>query len=141
MSNTTSESLKALFAKIDDFVTTKTVVGEPIVMGETTIIPLVDVSIGVATGVSTTKEQEPLKGKDGGAGGMGAKITPTAVLVITNGAVQLVNVKKQESIDKILDMIPGILSKFNLASLFSKKEKEDIIEFEGLTEDDLPLGD
>ena len=130
MSNSTNESLKVLFSRMDEFVNTKTVVGDPIVMGETTIIPLVDVSFGMATGVTATKEDEPKgKGKDGGAGGMGAKMTPSAVIVITNGSVQLVNVKNQESMGKIIDMIPGIVSKFS--SLFGKKDNDE----EGL---DLP---
>jgi len=125
MSNVTSESLKVLFSKMEEFVNTKTVVGDPIVMGDTTIIPLVDVSFGMATGVTASKEEEPKgKGKDGGAGGMGAKMTPAAVLVITNGSVQLVNVKNQESMNKIIDMIPGILSKLNLGSMFNKKDDE-----------------
>jgi len=130
MSNSTSESLRVLFSKMDEFVNTKTVVGDPIVMGDTTIIPLVDVSFGMATGISATKEDDPKgKGKDGGAGGMGAKMTPSAVVVITNGTVQLVNVKNQESMGKIIDMIPGIVSKFS--SLFGKKDNDE----EGL---DLP---
>ena len=129
MSNSASESIKMLFAKMEEFVSTKTVVGEPVTMGDVTLIPLVDVSFGMATGVTASKEKEDPKGKDkdGGAGGMGAKMTPSAVIVISNGSVQLVNIKNQESVNKVLDMIPGILEKLNLGSLFSKKEKEDDI--------------
>lgn len=128
MNSTASENLKMLFSKMEDFVSTKTVIGEPVVMGDITLIPLVDVSFGMATGVSATKEKEEEpkgKAKDGGAGGMGAKMTPSAVIIISNGSVQLVNVKNQESVNKIIDMIPGILEKFNLGSLFSKKNKEE----------------
>ena len=124
MSNSASENLRMLFSKMDDFVSTKTVVGEPVTMGDVTIVPLVDVSFGMATGVSASKEDEAKKDKDGGAGGMGAKMTPAAVLVITNGTVQLVNVKNQESVNKIIDMIPGIIEKFKLGSLFGKKDKD-----------------
>jgi len=127
MSNSAGESLKMLFSKMDDYVSTKTVVGEPVTMGDVTIIPLVDVSFGMATGVTASKEKEDPKGKDkdGGAGGMGAKMTPSAVIVITNGTVQLVNIKHQESASKLIDMIPGILEKLNLGSLFSKKDKKE----------------
>jgi len=128
MNSTASENLKMLFSKMEDFVSTKTVIGDPVVMGDITLIPLVDVSFGMATGVSATKEKEEEpkgKAKDGGAGGMGAKMTPSAVIIINNGSVQLVNVKNQESVNKIIDMIPGILEKFNLGSLFSKKNKEE----------------
>ena len=119
MSNNTSESLKVLFSKMDEFVSTKTVVGEPIIVGDTIIIPLVDVSFGMATGVTESKE-EPLKGKDGGAGGMGAKMTPSAVVVINNGNVQLINLKNQEGSGKLIDMIPGILEK---VTAYFKKDK------------------
>jgi len=128
MNSTASENLKMLFSKMEDFVSTKTVIGEPVVMGDITLIPLVDVSFGMATGVSATKEKEEEpkgKAKDGGAGGMGAKMTPSAVIIINNGSVQLVNVKNQESVNKIIDMIPGILEKFNLGSLFGKKNNEE----------------
>jgi len=128
MNSTANENLQLLFSKMEDFVSTKTVVGEPVVMGDVTLIPLVDVSFGMATGVTASKEKddEPKgKAKDGGAGGMGAKMTPSAVIVINKGSVQLVNVKNQESVNKVIDMIPGILEKLNLGSLFKKKDKEE----------------
>jgi uncharacterized spore protein YtfJ len=59
----------------------------------------------------------------GGGGAIGAKMIPSALVVIIDGNVQLVNVKNQESVNKLLDMVPGILSKFNLGSIFNKKEE------------------
>ena len=115
---TTNESLKLLFSKMEDFVTTKTVIGEPITMGEVVMIPLVDVSVGIATGVSTTDGE---KSKDGGAGGMGAKMSPAAVLVVNGDSVQMINVKNQESVNKLIDLIPGALAK--IGSMFGKKEE------------------
>ncbi len=43
--------------------------------------------------------------------------TVTAVLVIKDGSARLVNVKNQDSITKILDMVPDFINKF-------KKDKE-----------------
>ena len=124
MSNA-AENLKMLFAKMDDFVSTKTVVGEPVTMGDVTLIPLIDVSFGMATGVTASKEDEsPKKGKDGGAGGIGAKMTPSAVIVINNGTVHLVNVKGDESLtSKLVDMVPGLLAK--VSAMFGKKDGDD----------------
>jgi len=120
MSNA-NENLKMLFSKVEDFVSTKTVVGAPVVLGDVTIIPLVDVSMGMITGVSDAKDEK--NGKDAGAGGMSAKMTPTAMLVINKGAVQLINVKNQDGLSgKIMDMIPGILSK--VTSMLGGKEEE-----------------
>ena len=120
------DNLQDLFSKLEGHVSTKTVVGEPVHIGEIILIPLVDVSLGMGTAMVANTEEDSGKkgGKDGGGGAFGAKMTPSAVVVINNGTVQLVNIKNQESVNKILDMVPGILSKFNLGSLFNKKEDE-----------------
>ena len=124
MSNTIKENLHSLFAKMEDFVSTKTVVGEPVVIGDVILVPLVDVSFGMATGMMAANEEA--KGRDGGGGGMGAKMTPSAVVVVVNGTAQLVNIKNQESASKLIDMIPGILSKLPfLANIFDKKNETD----------------
>ena len=49
---------------------------------------------------------------DGGAGGMTGKMSPSAVLVIKNGQVRLVNIKNQDTITKVLDLVPDIVDKF-----------------------------
>ena len=101
--NTTVESL---FKGMDSFVSTKTVVGEPTQIGDTIIVPLADVSFGVAAGAVSEAN------KNNGMGGLGGKISPTAVLVISNGSTRLVNVKNQDAITKILDMVPDLLDRF-----------------------------
>ena len=98
---------------MDSFISTKTVVGDAIHIGETIILPLVDVSFGVAAGAFHQETQ------DNGAGGMGGKITPSAVLVIQNGTTKLVNVKNQDGMTKILDLVPDVINRFT-----SKKEEE-----------------
>lgn len=115
-----NNNLEALFGKLENFVSTKTVVGEPVTIGDVIIVPLVDVSFGVGAGSVDTNEDK--SNKETGAGGLGAKITPSAVMVIQNGTVQLVNVKNQDSVNKIIDMVPGIVSKLNFGSFFNKKE-------------------
>ena len=102
-SHTTVESL---FKGMDSFITTKTVVGDAIHIGDTIILPLVDVSFGVAAGAFSQEK------KNNGAGGMGGKIMPSAVLVIQNGTTKLVNIKNQDGITKILDMVPDFVNKF-----------------------------
>ncbi len=90
----------------NSFSTTETVVGDAVHIGETIILPLVDVTFGVAAGAFTGEN------KNSGGGGMGGKITPSAVLVIQNGTTKLVNVKNQDGITKILDMVPDFVNKF-----------------------------
>ena len=120
MSNNVSENLQSMFSKMENFISTKTVVGEAIHFGDIIIVPLVEVAFGVGTGLGESKDES-----QGGGGGLGARLSPVAVIVIVNGTVQLVDVKNQQSVNKLIDMVPGILSKLNLESLFSKKPKED----------------
>ena len=98
--------VEALFKGMDTFVTTKTVVGEAIHVGDTIILPLVDVSFGVGAGAFEGDK------KSNGGGGMTGKLTPSAVLVIQNGSTKLVNVKNQDGLTKVLDMVPDFVDRF-----------------------------
>jgi len=104
--NSFNNTVESLFKGMDSFITTKTVVGDAVHIGDTIILPLVDVSFGVAAGAFTQEK------KNNGAGGMGGKINPSAVLVIQDGVTKLVNVKNQDGMTKILDMVPDFLNKF-----------------------------
>ena len=84
----------------------KTVVGEATKVGDTIIVPLVDVSFGVGAGASNADK------KNSGAGGFAAKMSPSAVLVIKNGQTKLVNIKNQDAVTKVLDLVPDIADRF-----------------------------
>lgn len=112
--NTFNSTVESLFKGMDSFITTKTVVGDAIHIGDTIILPLVDVSFGVGAGAFAQEK------KNNGAGGMGGKITPSAVLVIQNGTTKLVNIKNQDGVTKLLDMVPDFVNKFT-----NKGDKED----------------
>lgn len=124
--NNFDETMAALFRGMDGFITSKTVVGDAINFNDgTTILPLVDVSFGAGAGAFASETKK----KDNGVGAMSGKITPSAVIVIKNGNVRLVNIKNQDTITKLLDLIPDISEKF--ANLLGKKtEKEDIMSTE-----------
>ena len=82
-------------------------------IGDTIILPLVDVTFGVGAGAGAGDK------KNSGGGGMGGKMSPSAVLVIRDGYTKLVNVKNQDTMTKILDMVPDIVDKFT-----AKKETD-----------------
>ena len=98
-------TVSSLFKGMDGFLSAKTVVGEPVTVNDTIILPLVDVSFGVAAGAGNNDNKNKV------AGGMGGKMSPSAVLVIHDGITRLVNVKNQDSVSKIIDMIPDIIDK------------------------------
>ena len=104
--NSFNNTVESLFKGMDSFITTKTVVGDAIHIGDTIILPLVDVSFGVAAGAFSQEK------KNNGAGGMGGKINPSAVLVIQNGVTKLVNIKNQDGLTKVLDMVPDFVDRF-----------------------------
>ncbi len=110
--NNTTGVVDSLIKGMETFLSSKTVVGEPTKIGDTIIVPLVDVTFGVGAGTSSNGS------KNGSGGGMSGKMTPSAVLVIKNGQTKLVNIKNQDTITKVLDMIPDIMDKFT-----TKKEK------------------
>ena len=100
-------TVDALFQGKNGIVSSKTVVGDAIHIGDTIILPLIDVSFGVGAGAFNGDKKEK------GAGGLGGKMTPCAVLVIQNGKTKLVNIKNQDTMTKILDMIPDAIDKFS----------------------------
>ena len=62
--NSFQNTVEALFKGMDSFITTKTVVGDAITVGDTIILPLVDVSFGVGAGAFAEGN------KNNGAGGI-----------------------------------------------------------------------
>ncbi len=124
--NNFQSNVESLFKGMDGFIHSKTVVGDAITVGDTIILPLVEVSFGVAAGAVGGADSG--KTKNNGAGGMGCKMTPSAVLVIQNGSSKLVNVKNQDGLTKVLDMVPDMVNKFTSGDLGFKmpgSDKED----------------
>ena len=103
--NDYNETVASLFKGMDSFLSAKTVVGEAVHVNDTIILPLVDVSFGVGAGAFAGDK------KNNAGGGMGGKMSPSAVLVIQNGATKLVNIKNQDTVTKILDMVPDVVDR------------------------------
>ncbi len=107
-----SDSINLIFEKLENFFKTKTVVGEPIQIGETTLVPFISVVFGMGSGGGSENEDKGSSAGGGGAGS-GAKISPTAVLVIQGNKVELLPIKKSGGLDKLIDMVPGIIDKID----------------------------
>ena len=96
----------SLMKGMNTVLSAKTIVGEPTKIGDTIILPFMDMTFGVAAGASAGDK------RNGGAGAFSGKLTPSAVLVIKGGTTKLVNIRNQDSLTKILDMIPDLVDKF-----------------------------
>ncbi|MBO5261239.1 MAG: GerW family sporulation protein [Coprococcus sp.] len=118
MSNMNIEgTLSTMYKSMDGFISSKSVVGEPVYVGDTIIIPLLDVNFGMAAGAFNKTDGNKA------AGGIGAKMSPSAVLVISGGTTRLVNLKNQDAVTKIIDMAPEVIDK--VVSLFKKDKSEE----------------
>ena len=123
--NNFKSTVEALFKGMDAVVSSKTVVGDAIHINDTSILPLVDVSFGIGAGSSSADKKEK------GMGGIGGKMSPSAVIVIQGGKTKLVNVKNQDTITKILDMVPDVVDRFTgKDERMTEKEVNDILDAE-----------
>ena len=108
-------SVRELLTGLDGFVSTRSVVGEPIRMGEATLIPLMDIQIGVGAGSYGGKSS-------GSAGGLGATIKPSSMLLLQDGKVKLIRITNEETVMKVIDAIPEVLDRVKGA--FMKTDKK-----------------
>ena len=118
MADKNKKTSEELVEAMEHFITTKSVVGEPIHLGDTILLPLADVSFGMGIGMFSKGEN--------GTGGVGGKITPNAVLVLKKGSSKIISVKDSDGISKIIDMVPDVVNKFGdkVGDKFGKKEKD-----------------
>ena len=118
--NKFKETVESLFRGMDEVVSSKTVVGDAIHINGTIILPLVDVSFGMGAGAFNADKKER------SGGGIGGKITPSAVIVIQDGKTKLVNIKNQDTVTKLLDMVPDVIDRFTSGD--EKMTEEDVAE-------------
>ena len=116
--NSIKESLDSVFTNLEKFIKTETVIGEPIVVGEVTLVPIISVMFGCGAGGGTGGDNKGMTG-DGSGGGGGARISPNAILVIKKDEVTMLPVKGKNNLDNLINMVPDIVSKINI-----KKDKE-----------------
>ena len=125
MSNSVPNMMEGMLHKIREMIDANTVMGNPVTTPDgTTIIPISKVSIGFGGGGSdfaTNKGGNPF---GGGAGG-GVKVTPVAVIVVSEGNVRMLPVAQaaNTTADRLVEMIPDTLDKVS-AFIDSHTKKE-----------------
>ena len=116
--NSFQTTVKSLMDGMDGFLSSKTVVGDPITIGNTIILPLLDLSFGIGAGSFNGEKKKNC------GGGMGGKVTTSAVLVIQDGMTKMVSVKDNDNISKLLDMVPDFVNKI-MREIKKKKNPEE----------------
>jgi len=112
--------MKEVSGELERLVSTKTVVGDAVTVGDITIIPVTKVSFGFGTGGGEGKSKDNEEGF-GGGGAAGTKIEPVAFIVMSKDGVRLMSVSGKSDIGVLLDSVPGLIEK--IKTMKAKKEK------------------
>jgi uncharacterized spore protein YtfJ len=114
------EDVGVLFDKavgeIERMLNTKTVVGEPIKIEDTTLIPLVSVGFGFGVGGGEGTEPQKGKGHGGGTGG-GGGVRPVALVILNAGQIRVEPIKSGTA--SVLEKVAESIGK----AAAGKKEK------------------
>jgi len=117
--------VRTTISQIEKVLSSKTVIGEPITVGETTLIPLLSMGFGFGAaggaGKADAKQSgDGLKGGTGGAGGM----RPIAIIVIDKEGVRIEPIKSSvaAALEKLGEKVPGVVEK--IADRWGERKKE-----------------
>ena len=126
MSKNLPNMLESTISKISEMLDANTVVGDPIVCENITIIPISKVSLGLGGAGADYVSKNPNKQENPFGGGVaaGVKVTPVAFLVIKEGSVRVLPVAApaNTTVDRLVEMLPDTLDK--IASFFEEKPKQ-----------------
>jgi uncharacterized spore protein YtfJ len=128
------EFMNGLMAEFRQVAATETVVGEPLVLGDTTLIPVIRISIGVGAGGGEgegTDPKESSQGKGTGVGGGGGvRVEPAAFIVMRGGEIEILSAPgKSGRLAEAFEHLPDLVAK--LAETRKGKEKEEKAEKDG----------
>ncbi len=107
-----NDAMEKTMAKIKELVDVNTVIGQPITtIDGTTLIPVSKVSFGFVSG---GHDQEEAKKAFSAGSGAGVSILPIAFIVVTESNVRMIYIDSptNTAVDKVIDMVPGIIDKF-----------------------------
>ena len=135
MSNNVVDILKGVVGELREIARSETIIGEPVTVGDRTVIPVVKISVGFGAGGGQGEDEKSRSGFGGGGGG-GTKIEPAAFIIIDDKGVSLLPVAKGKW-DQIIDAIPGIAKKISKLKDKLKKEKTDESEEEKIPSEEV----
>lgn len=129
MSHPISEVLETTIERVRQMVDTSTVIGDPIAVGEVTLIPVTKVNIGFGSGGSDyVGKNAPAGGQNcfGGGAGAGVTVTPVGFLIVKGDSVRMLPVvdAPNGALDRAVQMIPELVDKVSEMLQQQKAKKE-----------------
>ncbi|KPL00644.1 MAG: hypothetical protein AMJ91_03855 [candidate division Zixibacteria bacterium SM23_73_3] len=122
MASTAEAIIKTLLDEIKTITRTETILGDPISVGNNTIIPVCRIMVGFGAGGGEGEMKEK-QGGSGGGGGGGLKVEPAAFIVIKGDEVTIHGAKPGK-LEGLFEAVPGIIEKIQKVKK-TKKEKEE----------------
>lgn len=103
--------LKVSLENIKEMIDVDTIVGNPIITPEATIIPISKVKMGfLAGGSEIAQKQEKNENPFGGGTGGTVSITPVAFLVVIGKEIKVLHLEQETHLyEKVIDKIPGLV--------------------------------
>lgn len=122
MASTAEAIIKTLMDEIKTIAKTETILGEPINVGNNTIIPVCRIMVGFGAGGGEGEMQEK-RGGSGGGGGGGLKVEPAAFIVIKGEEVTISGAKPGK-LEGLFEAVPGIIEKIQEIKKTRKEEEK-----------------
>jgi uncharacterized spore protein YtfJ len=119
--------VKTTLGEIEKVLGSKTVVGDPITVGDSTIIPLLSIGFGFG-GAGGSGLGESKKGEGGeaiaGGGGAGGGVKPIAIIIIDKDGARIESIKggMAAALEKVGESVPRVMEKF--ADKWGESKKE-----------------
>lgn len=122
MASTAEAIIKTLMDEIKTITKTDTILGEPINVGNNTIIPVCRIMVGFGAGGGEGEMKEK-RGGSGGGGGGGVRIEPAAFVVIKGDEVTVTGARPGK-LEGLFEAVPGIIEKIQKAKQAKKEEEK-----------------
>ena len=121
--NRVSEILKDIVGELKDIASSQTVIGDPITVGDKTVVPVVKISVGFGAGGGQGEYPEKGGGFGGGGGGA-AKIEPYAFIIMDKEKISMLSAKPGK-LDALVEAVPGLIGKIKSIKDKIRKDKGD----------------
>jgi uncharacterized spore protein YtfJ len=133
MANNVVDILKGVVGELKELARSETIIGEPVSVGDKTVIPIVKISFGFGAGGG--QRDSGKSDEFGGGGGGGAKIEPAAFIIMDKDGVSLLPAGKGKW-DSLIEAIPGVAQKISKFAAKFASDDSDNSDNETTEEDD-----
>jgi uncharacterized spore protein YtfJ len=122
MSAQLKETLSSIIGELKAIASTKTVIGEPLTLGDKMVVPVSRIMVGFGVGGGEGEEVKKRGGFAGGGAG-GARIEPIGFILIDEDKISFLPTKPGR-FEGLIDSIPGIVERLKKSNSAKRKGSE-----------------